>query len=90
VIREYEKKLSEQKTEFDFKLEDLKAQTNVDLRAAERRSKQELELQAKGYEQRIAQIDAQNKERERYIAQGYQDELDRTRRSYELLNKKKS
>ena len=30
------------------------------------------------------------KERERYLEQNYQEEIDRTRRSYELTNKKKS
>jgi hypothetical protein len=90
IIREYEKKLVDQKTEMDFKLQDVKAESQVELRATERRAKQELEAQARGYEQRIAQLEAQNKERERYITQNYQEELDRTRRSHELLSKKKS
>ncbi len=90
LIHDYEKRLVEQKEDSDVKLEETKVQAQVDLRELERRSKHELELQAKSYEQRIAQIEIQNKERERYAAQNYQDELDRTRRAYELAGKKKS
>ncbi len=90
LIRDYEKKLGDQKAESDFKIEDLKTQSQTDLRDMERHNKQELELQSKGYEQRIAQLETQGKERERYISQLYQDELERTKRSYELLSKKKS
>jgi len=90
LIHEYDKKLADQKSEYDFKLEDLKAQAQLDARNAERLSKKEIEEQAKGYEQRIAQLEAQSQERERYMAQNYQDELDRTKRSYELISKKKS
>jgi hypothetical protein len=90
IIREYDKKLADQKTEYEFLIEDTKVQARLEVQNAERRARQELELQAKGYEQRLAQLEAQNKERERYIMQNYQDELDRTRRSYELINKKKS
>ncbi len=90
IIREYDKKLADQKTDSDTKLDDLKTQSQSDIRDNERRAKQELELQAKGFEQRVAQLEAQGKERERYMAQTYQDELDRTKRSYELASKKKS
>lgn len=90
LIRDYEKKLADQKLEYEFMIDDLKTQARLDLRDAERRSKQDLQSQMASYEQRIAEIQLQNKEHERYVAQGYQDELDKTRRSYELLSKKKS
>jgi hypothetical protein len=90
LIRDYEKKLSDQKIEYDFIIDELKSQAQLDVRNLERKSRQELETQSKMYEQKLAQTEAQNKERERYIAQNNQDEMDRMRRSYELLSKKKS
>jgi hypothetical protein len=90
IIRDYEKKLTDQKTEADFKYDDLQAQIRVDMRDIERKQKKDLDTQALGYEQRIAQMEAQAKERERYVSQTYQAEIDRTKRSYELLSKKKS
>jgi hypothetical protein len=90
IIRDYEKKLADQRMENDFKINELKAQAQIDIREVEKKSKQDLELQAKNYEQRIAQLEAQNQERERYLSQNFKDELDRTKRSYELVSKKKS
>jgi len=90
LIRDYEKKLSDQKTEYEFELENQKVEFQSEVRNLDRKSKSDLEAMSKSYEQRIAQLDAQNKERERSVAQTYQDDLDRTRRSYELLSKKKS
>ena len=90
LIRDYEKKLADQKAESDFQVENLKAQAQLDLRNLERKSKQELEAQAKGYEQRLTQAEAQSKERERYMTQNYQEELEKTKRSYEFISKKKS
>lgn len=90
LIREYEKKLADQKKDYELTLEDVKIQTQSELRKTDSRSKQELENQAKGYEQKLSQIDAQYKERERNLSQIHQEELDRIRRSYELASQKKS
>jgi hypothetical protein len=89
VVREYEKKLLDQKTENEFKVDELKTQAQHDYRELERDRKTALESQAKGYEQRIAQLEAQYKERERYSAQGYEDQLARVRRSHEIARQKK-
>lgn len=90
IIRDYEKQLANQKTESDFIIDELKSQAKMDLREVEQRSRKELEQQAANYEQRIAQLEAQRKERERAMSESFQNEIDRTRRSYELLAKKKS
>ena len=90
LIREYEKKLTDQKSDYDNQIDEIKAQNLRDLRDLERKNKQEIEAQSKGYDQRLIQGEAQSRERERNITQSYQNELDRTRRSYELLSQKKS
>ena len=90
IIREYEKKLADQKSEADAALYDVKAQGDLKLRETERHLKQQLEEQAKGYENRLVQQDAQQKERERIVAQNNQDELEKVKRSNALLLYKKS
>ena len=49
-----------------------------------------LDEQARSYEQRIAQLEFQHKERERYISQNYQDEMEKLKRSNAILVQKKS
>ncbi len=90
LVHDYEKKLSDQKNSYESQIEELKAQSQIDLRESERRMKQELDIQAKNYDQRMIQTEAQTKEHEQLLAQNYQNELDRTKRSYEIINKKKS
>lgn len=90
LTREYEKKLADQRSDYENRIDDLKSQNLRDLRDVDRKSKQETEMQLKAFEQRIIQAEAQSKERERSIIQSYQNELDRTRRSYELRSQKKS
>ncbi len=90
IIREYERKLADQQADFEKKQEELKSQSQIGMRDVERRSKQDLEVLSKNYEQKLVQLEVQHKERERYLEQNFQDEIDRTKRSYEFLNKKKS
>ncbi len=89
IFRDYDRKLSEQREQYEYMIEDIKTQTKTENREIERRSKQDLEIQAKTYEQKIAQIDEQNKEHERYISQGYQEQLEKLKRSYELTSQQK-
>lgn len=90
ISRDFDKKFNDQKIDFDFKLTEQKAQAQNELRDVERRAKQELENQARNYELRISQMESQNKEREKILHSMYRDELDKTRHSYELSNKKRS
>jgi len=89
VAHEYQRQLADQKVDYDFKIDELKNQARMDLKDAEKRTKQALEDQSKSYEQRIAQLESQAKERERYLSQAHQDELDKVRRSNALLLQKK-
>ncbi len=90
LIRDYEKRLTDQKLLQDDQLNDLRQVTDRSIRERERKERANLEEQARSYEQRISQLEVQQKERERYLTQHYQDEIDRTRRSNDLLAKKKS
>ena len=90
LVRDYERKLSDQKTDFDLTLKDMKGKTDVMLREADRKNKFALEEQARNYEQRIVQSEVQTKERERMTERNYEDELDKIRRSNALLISKKS
>lgn len=90
TVRAYERKLQDQRNELQLQIDDIKLKGQNDLREAERRGKQSMEEQSRRYEQRIAQLEAQHKERERYLESSFQEEIDRVRRSNELLLKKKS
>jgi hypothetical protein len=90
LIRDYEKKLADQKDQYESELGDVKSELATTQRESERRTAHALEEQSKGYEQRIAQLEFQNKERERLVSQNYQDELEKVKRSNALLIQKKS
>ncbi len=88
LIREYEKKLADQKIDFDSRADELRSQAIKASRDAERRIKISLEEQARGYDQRIATNEVQAKERERYLTQNHQDELEKVKRANALQQKK--
>ena len=89
LIREYDKKISDQKQDFESQLEAEKGHAQKTLRDGERKHRTDLEEQARAYEQKIAQLEYQQKERERYLTQNHQDELEKVKRSNALLIQKK-
>jgi hypothetical protein len=89
VTKEYERKLADERDEHEFAIEDLKTQYKAQVFDVERRSRQDIETQAKTFEQKIAQLDEKNKEHERYLEQNYNEQLDKMRRNYELSNQQK-
>lgn len=89
LIREYEKKLTDQKSDYDGQIDDLKTNTQQSLHEKDRAGRQAIEEQGRSYEQRLAQLEAQHKERERLISQNYSDELEKVKRSNALLIQKK-
>ena len=90
IIREYDTKLLTQREDYEAQIDQLKETSSLEIRNLQRKSKQELEAQSKVNQQRLDQLQAQSKERERNLSQNFQDLLDKTRRNYELSNKKKS
>jgi hypothetical protein len=88
LIREYEKKLGDQKVLYEDQIDQLKTQLSLTNHDAERRGKQMLDDQARGYEQRLQALEFQSKERERMISENYQDQMEKMKRSYALQQKK--
>ncbi len=90
LIREYEKKLADQRIEHETLLRDTKTETDRVVRDQERKTRQEVEGITRHYEQQLSQQEMQGKEREKTVAQSYQDQLEKVKRSNALLIKKKS
>lgn len=90
LIRDYEKKFADQKTQYETLISETKQEAERQVRENERRFKQELEQQARNFEHRIEQMEFQHGERERFISQRYEDQLDKLKRSNALLITKKS
>lgn len=90
IIRDFDKRLADQKSEYEIKLDDMKSQLEQQQRELEHRHKELLDGQARGYEQRLAQAEVQYKERERYLKASYQDQLEKVKRTNALLIQKKS
>lgn len=90
LIRTYDKRLMDQKRELETKIADLTSERQLAIRDAERKTKLALEEQKLSYEQRMAQAEQQSKERERYLTENFEEQLEKVRRSNALLIKKKS
>jgi hypothetical protein len=90
LIRGYDKRLADQKTDFAHVMDETKNGYDKKLRESERRQQTALEDQARAYEQRIVQMEATISERDRKSAAFHADEMDKMRRSHELSTKKKS
>jgi hypothetical protein len=90
MIRAYEKKMAEQKNHYEDQIDTLKNQITVATHEGERRMQRALDDQQRGYEQKIAQMEYQNKERERILTQNYEDQIDKIKRANALLIQKKS
>lgn len=89
LMREHEKKLTAQRIGSEEQLRDLKAKLDIQTRDSDRQLKQTLSDQARSYEHRIAETDAQMKERERMVARNHEDELDKVKKANALLLSKK-
>lgn len=90
LIREYEKKLADQKEELVGIAEQTRAQADKAVRDAERDRNRALDEQKKVYEQKIAVIEAQHKERDRIAEQNHLEEIEKVKRSNAILVQKKS
>jgi ribosomal protein S17E len=89
LIRDYEKKLSDQRIGYEEQIDELKSQKMQGTREGDRKLKNALDEQSRQYEQRLAQTEAQRTERERSISQNYQDELEKVKRANALLQSKR-
>lgn len=90
LIREYEKKLADQRAQFDIQIDDARSENQRLTRDGERQLKKTLEEQENSHQRRLAQIEQQHQERERILKENYEDQLEKMRRSHALLQNKKS
>ncbi|MGK5082154.1 hypothetical protein WDW37_02530 [Bdellovibrionota bacterium FG-1] len=90
TIREYDKKIADQKIDYDERIDELRSQLQLTQREGERKVRTGLEDQSRQYEQRIAQLLAQHEEKERSMTQNFQEEIEKVRRSHVINPSKKS
>ncbi len=88
LIHDYEKRLADQKQELETRLVETKDIGDQALRDAERKNRLGIDEVIKNYEGRIAQMEQQQKERERSVTVSYEDQIDRMRRSNAVSTKK--
>jgi hypothetical protein len=89
LAHSYDKRLEDQKNMYEDTIADLKDQMIKGNRDSEHRTKLLLDEQQHGYDQKVATMEFQNKDRERTIAQSYQDEIDKLKRVNALLSQRK-
>ncbi|MCM2279607.1 MAG: hypothetical protein NDJ89_16150 [Oligoflexia bacterium] len=89
LIRDYNKKLADQKLEYETRIDEIKEEAHLQVREMERRSKNALDEQRRTAEQKLAQVEQQHKERERYLTENYEEQLEKVKRSNALLIQKK-
>ncbi len=90
LIREYEKRLSDQKDQFSDELKSQKLTSEKAIRDLETKHRQDQEEQARLGNHEVAQLEQQYQERERVSARNYQEQIEKLKRSNALLQSKKS
>jgi hypothetical protein len=89
ITRNYEKRLADQKQDFMNLVNETKSSAEMAARDVERKHKTQMDDLTRSYEQRIAQTQQQNQERERTVAASYEDQIERIKRSNDMLARRK-
>ncbi|MCC7440737.1 MAG: hypothetical protein IT285_03830 [Bdellovibrionales bacterium] len=76
VIRQFGKQLESQKDEFQLEIAGVKDEANRALLEAQRQHRTDMEAQSRDYEQRLAQAEMTSQEKQRSLAQNYEEQLD--------------
>jgi len=90
LIREYEKRLTEQREDAANQADIIKESSQKLTRELEHKHRQEMEKADNFHEQQLTQLEQRFRERERIFAKNYQDEVEKLKRSNALLLAKKS
>jgi hypothetical protein len=90
MIRNYEKRITAMQSEQLGRINEIKEQSEKVIRDKDRSSRLALDEQARSYEHRLTQLDYSQKEREKYQAQVFEDQLEKVKRTNAELIKKKS
>lgn len=89
TTRNYEKKLSDQKSSYEDALRDMKTKLDRQQKESDRRLRQAIADQKRAADHRLAETEAQAKERERILTQNHEEELDKVKKANALLLSKK-
>lgn len=90
IIREYENKMIHEKQQYEDIISSLKQENSKMISDIRRERQSALDQQARDYEHRIKEINFQNDEKERRLAENYEDQLERIRDTNARLIQKKS
>ena len=88
--RNFEQQLSIQRDEYEKNMSELHLEYDKKLREMDRGSKRALEDRVRAYEHQIKQQDLAYREKERFLSEHYQEELDSMKRTNAQLIQKKS
>lgn len=88
--REMDKRLLEQRDGYESQIIEMKREAQAAVREAERKGKSVMEERIRTYEHQIKQMEQTQKERERFLTEHYEDEIDRMKRTNARLIQKKS
>jgi hypothetical protein len=89
LLREQERKLADQVAVYQDQIDQLKGQLVKEREELVKQSQRDIEEQRKSFEHRIAALESQQQERERYLTQNYEQAMDRMRRAQQSqLNKR--
>ncbi|MEK6580633.1 MAG: hypothetical protein AABZ55_15525, partial [Bdellovibrionota bacterium] len=89
MVREYERKSETEKLALMDQIQAAKEEAQKVTQESNRQIRQVLDETTRSYEQRMKQLEAQHKERERFLSQNFEDEMEKMKRSYALLLQKK-
>ncbi|MBL7714672.1 MAG: hypothetical protein JNL01_04335 [Bdellovibrionales bacterium] len=82
IRREYERKLADQKADYEAKLQDQKNALETQIRNERKQTELALKDAEKNTEFREKQLEQAHKERERFLIAGYEDNIEKVKRSH--------
>lgn len=88
--RDYERKMADAKDAHDVKVSEMQYEFDKKLRDSDRRGSKALDDRVKMYEHLLKQQEIAYKEKERFLTEHYEEELDRMKRTNARLIQKKS
>lgn len=89
MIRNYEKKLQDQREEYQSVIDELKLDMEKVNRQAQKSKMDEVQAQQKAHERQMTQLEQQQKERERVLIENYETELDNARKAHARIIRSK-
>lgn len=90
LVRSHDKQMSEERTRFEDQITELKSKVSNAQTESDKKVNQAVSDLTRGQEKRIAELESQNKQRERLLNQNHEDELEKVKRAHALMLSKKS